>query len=33
MVTLTIELPEEAFAALRETPERFAAELRAVGDV
>lgn len=28
MVTLTIELPEEAFSALRETPERFAAEMR-----
>ena len=28
MVKLTIELPEEAFSALRETPERFAQELR-----
>jgi len=28
MVTLTIEMPEEALSALRETPERFAAELR-----
>lgn len=28
MVKLTIEVPEEAFSALRETPERFAAEMR-----
>lgn len=28
MVRLTIELPEEAFSALRETPERFVAEMR-----
>jgi len=28
MVELTIEVPEEAFSALRETPERFAAEMR-----
>lgn len=28
MVKLTIEIPEEAFSALRETPERFAAEMR-----
>lgn len=28
MVKLTIEMPEEAFSALRETPERFAAEMR-----
>lgn len=28
MVKLTIEVPEEAFSALRETPDRFAAELR-----
>lgn len=28
MVSLTIEMPEEALSALRETPERFAAELR-----
>lgn len=28
MVNLTIEMPEEALSALRETPERFAAELR-----
>ncbi len=28
MVTLTIEMPEEAFSALRETPEQLAAELR-----
>ncbi len=28
MVKLTIEVPEEAFSALREAPERFAAELR-----
>ncbi|MGD2113881.1 MAG: UPF0175 family protein [Acidobacteriota bacterium] len=27
-MNLTIEMPEEAFSALRETPERFAAELR-----
>ncbi|MEQ8763098.1 MAG: UPF0175 family protein [Planctomycetota bacterium] len=27
MVKLTIEMPEEAFSALREAPERFAAEL------
>jgi predicted HTH domain antitoxin len=30
VVKLTIELPEEAFSALRETPERFAAEMRFV---
>jgi predicted HTH domain antitoxin len=28
MVKLTIEMPEEALSALREVPERFAAELR-----
>ena len=28
MVKLTIEMPEEALSALRETPQRFAAELR-----
>lgn len=28
MVKLTIELPEEAFLALREPPERFAAVMR-----
>lgn len=28
MVKVTIELPEEAFSALREPPERFAAEMR-----
>ena len=28
MVKLTIELPEEAFSALRESPDRFAAEMR-----
>jgi predicted HTH domain antitoxin len=28
MVKLTIEMPEEALSALREAPERFAAELR-----
>ncbi len=28
MVKLTIDMPAEAFSALRETPERFAAELR-----
>jgi len=28
MVKLTIELPEEAFSALREAPERFALEMR-----
>ena len=28
MVNLTIDMPEEALSALRETPERFAAELR-----
>jgi len=28
VVKLTIELPEEAFSALREAPERFAAEMR-----
>ena len=28
MVKLTIEVPEEAFSALREGPERFGAELR-----
>jgi predicted HTH domain antitoxin len=28
VVSLTIEIPEEALSALRETPERFAAELR-----
>ncbi|MBA2245638.1 MAG: UPF0175 family protein [Gemmatimonadetes bacterium] len=28
MVELTIEVPEEAFSALRETSERFAAEMR-----
>jgi predicted HTH domain antitoxin len=28
MVKLTIDVPEEAFSALRETPDRFAAELR-----
>lgn len=28
MVKLTIEVPEEAFSALREAPDRFAAELR-----
>ena len=28
MVKLTIEIPEEAFSALREAPERFAAEMR-----
>ncbi len=28
MVKLTIELPEEALSALRETPDRFAAEMR-----
>jgi predicted HTH domain antitoxin len=28
MVKLTIELPGEVFSALRETPERFAAEMR-----
>lgn len=28
MVKLTIQMPEEALSALRETPERFAAELR-----
>jgi predicted HTH domain antitoxin len=27
MVKLTIEIPEEAFSALREAPERFASEL------
>src|SRR5262249_6330463 len=28
MIKLTIELPEEALSALRETPERFALEMR-----
>ena len=28
MVKVTIELPEEAFSALREAPERFATEMR-----
>jgi predicted HTH domain antitoxin len=28
MVKLTIEVPEEALSALREAPERFAAEMR-----
>lgn len=28
MVKLTIEVPGEAFSALRETPKRFAAEMR-----
>jgi predicted HTH domain antitoxin len=28
MVKLTIEIPEEAFSALREAPERFASELQ-----
>ena len=28
MVSLTIEMPEEALSALRESPERFAGELR-----
>lgn len=27
-MNLTIDIPDEAFSALRETPERFAAELR-----